>query len=326
MPEISIIVPVYNVEKYLDDCISSIVRQDYRDFELILVDDGSTDHSIDVCRKWELQDSRIVILKKGNGGVSDARNAGLDIAKGNYISFVDADDYVTEDYLSYLLVLFKLSDKCAITVCNRQYLKNGVPRQKFNYVSDDGIVWDQKTVYKKALYSQISHGVWARLYKREVFRQLRFPTKMLHEDTYILGYLIEQSEEIVFGNKVCYWYVVHDGSIVHSNDLHRLKELVESTRRLAEQAEEFDPSLHNAAVSKIAHAEQSALSLLERDTKEAKDLAKKWKEDILRNKTVIMKEKQNLKRDKLGAIILSCFGLPGYSMAFKVYEKLFRSV
>ena len=102
-PTISVIVPVYNAEPYLPQCLESILAQDYRDFELILVNDGSTDSSGDICERYAARDSRIRVITQSNGGVSNARNAGLDVASGKYVAFVDADDWVDPDYLSILL-------------------------------------------------------------------------------------------------------------------------------------------------------------------------------------------------------------------------------
>ena len=326
MPEISVIIPVYNAAPYLDKCIGSVLDQDYKDFELILVNDGSTDNSLEICREWAQKDARIIVLDKENGGQSEARNLGIEKAVGKYLSFVDSDDYITTDYLSYLLGLFAKSDKCSMTVCNRQYIKNGQLRQKFNYISDEGVVFNQTECYRRALLSQISHGPWARLYKREVFDKLRYPVRKKHEDTYILGDLIEADEEIVFGNKVCYWYVVHGESTVHTNNLSRLNDLIDATEHFAEMAVQHDPALRNEAVCKVAHARLSALSLLERNSQETRKQAKQWKKEILKDRSIILKEKENLKRDKLAVVILTALGIPGYSTAFRLYEKLLRSV
>ena len=102
MPIVSVIVPVFNVEKYLDKCIESLIKQKLKDIEIILVDDGSTDLSGKICDEWKTRDSRIQVIHKKNGGLSDARNVGVELAKGKYIGFVDSDDYVSDDMFQIL--------------------------------------------------------------------------------------------------------------------------------------------------------------------------------------------------------------------------------
>ena len=323
MPKISVIVPVYNSEAYLDQCISSIIQQNYQDFELILVDDGSTDKSISLCNHWAQKDPRIVVLQKENGGLSDARNYGIDHANGEYLTFIDSDDYVSQDYLSYLIQLFSLSDKCMITTCNRQVVKNnGKLGQRFDYIDDKGIILDKKETYRKALFTEISHGAWGRLYKKEIFLELRFPVGVKHEDTYILGDFIEASDEMVFGNKVGYYYVSHQGSIVHTSDIDRLNDLIKSTRRLAQMAKAYDLSLKNAGICKVGHAIFSALLAIDLNSRNNKSQAKLWKQELIKNREVILKEKNNLKRDKIGMIVLIAGGIPLYKMIYKIYGRI----
>lgn len=323
MPIISVIVPVYNSEAYLNQCIISIINQDYKDFELILVDDGSDDNSIKLCKQWAQKDSRIIVLHKKNGGLSDARNYGIDHASGDYLTFIDSDDYVSEYYLSYLLKLFSCSDDCMITTCNRQKIQyNGKLGHKFNYQCDEGIVFKKRDVYRKALFSEISHGAWARLYKKEVFQDLRFSVGLTHEDTYILGDFIEKKDEMVFGNKVGYYYVAHRGSIVHSSDGKRLNDLIGSTRRLAYMATVCDPSLNNAGICRVGHAIFSALSMIELNTTENNKQARIWKQELIKHRKVILGEKENLRRDKVGMIILLIGGIPLYKLTSRVYERL----
>ena len=116
--KVSVIVPVYNVEKYLDRCITSILKQTHPDFELLLIDDGSRDSSGNICDAWAQADARISVFHKENGGLSDARNYGIDHAKGEYITFVDSDDYVGRDYLKTLVGLVQEYGAQIVQVCN----------------------------------------------------------------------------------------------------------------------------------------------------------------------------------------------------------------
>ena len=167
-PLISVIVPVYNSEAYLDRCIQSITNQDYRCFELLLIDDGSTDKSPIICDRWQKKDWRIKTIHQENGGQSKARNTGLAYAQGDYIAFVDSDDYVTADYLSYLLSLFPQSDDCSVTACNHYIVRKG--RSIPNTEEAKDRVFSAKEALESALFHEcIDVSPWGKLYKKGVF-------------------------------------------------------------------------------------------------------------------------------------------------------------
>ena len=179
MPEISIIVPVYNVEKYLTRCIDSILNQTFTDFELILVDDGSTDKSGVICDKYSKIDSRIKVIHSKNEGAAQARNYGLDIAKGKFIGFVDSDDYINRDMYQ---ILYENINKynCDICVCGHQSFQDKV-KVAFEDSKEEIIEFDNKLALKnyfldyedseRVMYTII----WDKLYRRELFKNLRFP-------------------------------------------------------------------------------------------------------------------------------------------------------
>lgn len=325
MSQISVIIPIYNAEDYLDECIESVINQDYHDFELLLIDDGSTDKSLLICEEWRQKDSRIKIFSKKNGGVSDARNFGLSKASGEYITFVDSDDYISRDYLSYLKKLFEYSNDCSIVACNRQMVKDRKLGHKFEYGESGPIVLDKVEIYERGLYTQIAHGVVAKLFKKEVFINLRFPLGLKHEDTYMLGDFINISEYMVLGSRVCYFYRVNEKSIVHTNSIERLADLIKATTRFAEMAVECDGRLRNAAICKVVHAKLSALSLAEPTTLDEKNFMLSLKGEILENKSVLMNDRQCLKRDKIAIILLAVGGIPLFRFAFCIYRKYMRN-
>lgn len=130
---ISIVVPVYNVENYLDRCVKSIIAQVYTNIEIILVDDGSSDNSGKICEKWKEKDKRIIVIHKKNGGLSSARNAGIEIAKGKYIAFVDSDDYISKNMYSELYRVLKQNNS-DIAICGRKYVwDNGKRYCRYHY-------------------------------------------------------------------------------------------------------------------------------------------------------------------------------------------------
>lgn len=210
---ISVIVPVFNVENYLNRCIDSILNQTYKNFELIIVDDGSFDHSPSICDVYKNKDSRVKVIHKSNGGLSDARNSGLDIAKGKYIFFVDSDDWLEEDALEYLYILIKkYNADFAFAENNRSEIKRKIRQPK--EIKEN--LWDQKTFLKKffKINTQINvQYAWAKLYKKELFDNVRYPVGVTNEDIPSTFQIALSSRRIVHSNKIIYNYFYNNNSI-----------------------------------------------------------------------------------------------------------------
>lgn len=204
---ISVIIPVYKVEKYLDKCIQSVINQTYSNLEIILVDDGSPDNCPQLCDDWANKDERIKVIHKKNGGLSDARNAGLDIAIGEYIAFVDSDDYIESDMYECLLdKIIKTQSQMAI--CN------------FEYVDTDGNITTLNTMGQDCCFSsrQILADwcgndlvyyvvVWNKLYSRKCWENIRFPVGKIHEDNFVMYKLFFTCNRIVCSKTKKYNYV-----------------------------------------------------------------------------------------------------------------------
>lgn len=215
---ISVIVPVYNVEKYIDKCISSIVKQTYENIEVILVDDGSTDSSGRLCDGWLEKDGRIKVFHKVNGGLSDARNFGIDKAKGNYISFIDSDDYINQNLYEklYNALIKKEAD---MAICNYDFVdeKGNILNENPNVLKNETI--SQIECYQKLIIDYNFYYVTAvnKLYKKALFKDLRFPAGKIHEDEFIIHHLIEKCRRVTIIEDVLYYYVQREDSIMNSN-------------------------------------------------------------------------------------------------------------
>ena len=211
-PLVSIIVPIYKVEPYLRRCLDSIVNQTYTNLEIILVDDGSPDGCPQICDEYAAKDKRIVVIHKENGGLSDARNAGLNICKGQYISFVDSDDRVDEKYIENLINL-AIKEKADITISENLICKN--KNISINKSYNTKVYTSKEAILHLLKINHIAFTVsWGKLYKRELFSSLRFPIGKYHEDevtTYILFY---NSKKIAYTSEILYYYYQHAGSIV----------------------------------------------------------------------------------------------------------------
>ena len=211
-PLISVVIPVFNVEKYLEKCVDSVLVQSYDNFEVILIDDGSTDSSGKICDRYAEKDSRISVYHKLNGGLSDARNYGVAHANGDLISFIDSDDYVTADYLDYL---WYLMDKyhCDISCAAPKSVYDGAVA----FLKEDNIK-EAKLDTGRALerICCVSFGAWARLYKKQILLKHPFPVGKLYEDIATVYKLIDECEEVAFSDKQVYVWLQREGSITHA--------------------------------------------------------------------------------------------------------------
>ena len=214
-PQISIIVPVYKVEKYLDRCINSILNQTFRDFELILVDDGSPDNCPQMCDRWQEKDSRIRVIHKANGGLSSARNAGLKIAKGDYIGFVDSDDWILPTmYESLYSLIVKYKGDMAVCKHTKCKEKEFVPDKKAPIESPEINIRNREEGLKY-YFLKDPYSVWNKLISSRIAKGLHFPEGRINEDVWACYYLYCKSEKTIFTNAQLYCYFVNESGITH---------------------------------------------------------------------------------------------------------------
>ena len=212
-PLITVIVPVYNVEKYLKKCVDSIINQSYQNLEIILVDDGSTDNSGAICDRYVEQDNRIVVVHKENGGLSDARNAALDIAKGEYIVLVDSDDYVTKDYVSYMYSLL-FENSADISACELKKIYSDTDR--LEVCSENVEVMTGCEALEYLLYQRkVAPCAVCKLYKREIFEGIRYPKGMQYEDLATIYKILHKCKKVVLGKEQKYYYYQRSNSIMN---------------------------------------------------------------------------------------------------------------
>lgn len=216
---ISVIVPVYKVERYLPKCIESILQQTYQELEIILVDDGSPDHSGHICDEYAKKDPRIQVIHKKNGGVADARNVGIEQATGELIALVDSDDYIAPDMYEKL-VLRMQEDGSDMAICNFLCVEpDGTEILSLNHslpISDG--VFTRDELFRKLADGQKTHyyaTTWNKLYKRELFFDARYPTDKYYEDEFIAHHVIKNCNSISCVSDALYYYVQHPGSFMH---------------------------------------------------------------------------------------------------------------
>lgn len=252
-PKISVIIPVYNVEKYLVRCINSILNQSFENFELILVNDGSTDNSLEICKTYLNKDKRIKLVSQANKGLSAARNTGLSYAKGNYICFVDSDDFVEKDYLLLLLNSIEKYDS-DISMCEYYLTDNKGKRYsigKFNEPKDIPVLSGKETFsyfYKSDYVANVV--AWNKIYRSYLFDNIKYNEGCFFEDELIALRLFYKAKKVSFVRTPLYNYVQRKGSIMHTP--LTLKKIQDKTLMYKERIKFFkknrDEVLYSSAV------------------------------------------------------------------------------
>ena len=217
--EISVIVPVYNVEPYLRRCLDSIINQSMKEIEILVIDDGSTDRSSEICDEYAKLDNRIKVTHQENRGLSQARNVGLDQAQGKYVMFVDSDDFVSKDFcrIPYLTAIKNNSDLVL-------FRYNHVVNDNIQSFPSNYIEYSVKNGYKTRqeafdiMFNITSVGVWNKLYLKSLFNKIKFPIGMIYEDIGTSYKLILNSNSIFFINNVLYYYLLRTDGLSKSSD------------------------------------------------------------------------------------------------------------
>lgn len=294
-PKISIIVPIYNVEKYLKKCIDSILEQTYSNIEVILVDDGSPDNCGKICDEYKKNDNRIIVIHKSNGGLSDARNVGISVATGDYIAFIDSDDYVDNNYISYLYNLLVLNNSdisivMPYIVDENYIIKNKTRKEKiYNYNNVEAL---KIMLYQK----KFETSAWGKLFKVDVIKNIEFPKGKIYEDLGTIYKYILNANKITFSTKKSYYYLQRSDSIMRgvykSNDL----DYVSNAKLLFDEMINIgDLDLIKAAKSRYLSANFSVLlKLKKRDKivrKKLLDNIKKYEKTVFFDKNVRFKNK-----------------------------------
>lgn len=243
--QLSIIIPVFNVEKYLEECINSVLQQTFSNFEIILVDDGSTDSSGNICDLYSRKDRRIQVIHKENGGLSSARNAGLRIAKGKYVGFIDSDDWISETMYQHL---YEEAEKTAadIASCRYQEVDRRPKLDKNIYHKTE--IREKQEVLKAFFLRKISESVCDKIFRKELWEEIRFPEGEINEDTITLFYILLKSHKLIYFDSPEYYYRKRQGSITKSGYSKRFlavdKHLEKMEKTISEELPEMKKYLN----------------------------------------------------------------------------------
>ncbi len=246
---ISIIIPVYKVEDYLDQCLKSVVNQTHNDLEIILVDDGSPDKCPEICDRWQKQDARIKVIHKRNGGLSDARNAGLKIASGDYVGFVDSDDYVSYDMYEKLLEALE-QDQSDIAACAvKKVYSDG--RESWFAQHDKCVLTRDEAQKELLLERKLLNPVWYKLYRRSAINGIFFETGRQHEDAYWSYQAVGNAQKVSIIPDAGYYYRQRTDSIMGNGYTVKNLDVIEAVEKRQEYLVSNFPKLTDAGLLSI---------------------------------------------------------------------------
>lgn len=316
---ISIIVPVYKVEKYLEKCVNSILNQTYKNLEIILVNDGSPDNSPKLCEELAKKDNRIVVYHKENGGLSDARNYGVNKAKGRYIGFVDSDDYINENMYEHLYKTIK-ENNVDIAECNvmRVYGNKNRP----HYIGEDYTeVLSTKEYIKEYLTMNRVYGsVWCKLLKTELVKKLTFAKGKYYEDIFYNYDLFQVIDKIAITNKCYYYYYIRENSITTEKYSPKQLDLLEILNKLNDYVIKKYPEFKEESFTRLVYAYLSTFNhiVVENNYNKYPEF-KEIKTFLRKNCIRVLKNNKNSKELKLSVLILT-INTKFYRILYKKYK------
>jgi glycosyltransferase involved in cell wall biosynthesis len=314
------------VEAYLRKCVDSVLAQSCTNLEIILVDDGSPDACGRICDAYAEKDGRVVVVHKENGGLSDARNAGLDSMKGEYVAFVDGDDWVSPKYTEYLYCLMRA---CGADIASCNYLPvretGAIIKSKDSLVEDT--LYDKENfreMFSVMLYEENTStydSAWAKLYKKSLFGDIRFPKGKLFEDIRTVPQLLQKSEKIIFGHEKHYFYQIRPNSIVTQKFSEKNHDFIHAIGEMCRFIASRHTGLEKACARRYTSAMMRVLrQMIEADNFDAKE-ACSLRKNILKNSRQVFFDAKAPKRDKIALLALLC-GVNTFSACWHAYAKL----
>ena len=233
--KVSVIVPVYKVEKYIHKCVDSILSQSFTDFELFLVDDGSPDKCGMICDEYSKIDNRITVIHKENGGLSDARNVAIDKAVGKYITFIDSDDYVSDNHLETLVKALEKND-ADIAIANISSFSEEKTNHRFYCPTENELILNTREGIFSTIYQPCA---CAKLYKRYIFKDIRYPVGRLYEDLFVYHDVLALAKRVVLTGVNTYFYLIREDSIMRQEYKLQFADIIDAVELRISKLEEL---------------------------------------------------------------------------------------
>ena len=247
--EISIIVPVYNVEQTLKKCFESITKQTFLDYEVIFVDDGSTDASGMLCDEYSKLYKNVKVIHKINGGLSSARNLGLKAAKGKYVLFIDSDDWISKDMLYFLYKRIRETNS-DIAICGI-IVTDGQIEKPMEWYSSDIELEKNAAINELLLNRRLTSHAWNKLYRRDIISKIPFPEGKLYEDIRMMHKVFEHCKKVAISKEQCYFYYQHSNTITTTIKIENKIALIKALESRLKDIKELYPKIENELISQI---------------------------------------------------------------------------
>ncbi|MBQ3409980.1 glycosyltransferase [Candidatus Saccharibacteria bacterium] len=321
-PLISVIIPVYNTKQYLKNCLDSVLRQTYTNLEIIIIDDGSNDGSAKICDAYAKKDQRIQLIHQKNAGLSAARNAGLKIAKGEYLTFIDGDDSVTVDYVERLLKLVK-KYQTNLSICSFAEI---YPKRTFNFGQNYAEKCFNTTECLRYMLNEqgFTTTAWGKLYARTLWENLKFPEGKLHEDIGVVYQTIIKCDKIAYTPEPNYYYYQRKSSITNQKFTADKFAIIELTDKMCDELDRKFPELKNVTNCRRMHARFSILRQMPSGHKLSPALKTAQKQIIKylrQHKDYILKNPESTPRDHI-AMRMLLIGSRAFKGAWKAYSRV----
>ena len=315
---ISVIVPVYNIEKYVGKAIETIIGQTYRDLEIILVDDGSTDKSGEICEHYAGKDDRIVVVHQENGGLSKARNTGTRIAKGDAIAYIDGDDYIHPCYFE-ILAKNLTEHNADISVCGMQVVsENEYEELTHSKDVENAAVEISAEEALEGMLSQkrFSLSSCAKLYKRKIAQSHYFPEQELFEDYYTVYRFFTEADAVTYTDAGLYYYLKRAGSITKKKYSHQMMDYIKHGEQVIEHVKQSGQQLMDAAISRLVWACFYIVTHIDDSSKYREDEEYCWNY-IKKYRTKVIRDNSAVKKEKM-LCALSMFGKKPLKLVYKM--------
>lgn len=318
-PLVSIIIPVYNTEKYLEQCLDSIIYQTYKEIEIVLVDDGSTDGSYKICEEYACNDKRIKLYRQKNTGQAAARNNGIFHSNGEYILYADSDDYVNLNYVESLVSIAQEYKADLVQCYAEKFWENG-KREKIK-IADDIVAYTASQALEEFCYQRkFSASPWGKLIRKKIMDSLEFPVGMGYEDMAIMYKVIGKAKKIVLYPKVLYYYRQHKSSTMHASFSDKKVDRIRVAEQLKQYIDVNFPENSKAVKTRYLLANLQLLMDLpyRKDYKEIRNMVR---DNIRSVRWTVVHDDKSKNGIKVMAVA-SYLGIPIIMLMGRVYKKI----
>lgn len=322
MRKVSVVIPVYKVENYIKKCVDSIINQTYENIEIILVDDGGNDNCPKICDEYAKKDQRIKVIHKENGGLSDARNEGIKNSTGDYIMFVDSDDWVDTKIIEHL-VKIKEKYNADIAICNRFYAyEDGSNKLKYDDTNKILKMNSDEALIELCSFNNFDMSAWAKLYNNNLFDNIKFPVGKLCEDYYIMYQLFDLCQGVVYSSKPLYYYLQRKGSITKNNKKILMDYIYASNLQTEFICKNKKSLIKYVKTSNMLSYMTVYNQCLDNGNKISGNQLKEFRKNVKSN-LKYLKSNDKISNARKIQIYLFCYNILFYDLAIKIYKKIF---